>query len=67
MNSDELYIKRVGALIGSVRKVALRRLTGLGMFAAALLVSGVASSQVAYPNKPVRVVVPFASVERTIW
>ncbi len=61
MNTDVLYPKRVGALTGSIRKVALRRLAGLGMLAAALLASGGASAQVAYPVKPVRVVVPFAS------
>jgi tripartite-type tricarboxylate transporter receptor subunit TctC len=61
MNYYVLYLKRVCALTGSIRKVTRRRPLGLGMFAAALLVSGGALAQVAYPVKPVRVVVPFAS------
>lgn len=61
MNCCDLYCRQVDALTSPIRKVALRRLVGFGMFAAAMLVSCLVSAQVAYPSKPVRVVVPFAS------
>lgn len=50
-----------GRLSRLIHGTALYRLASVGVAAFAMLLSGGASSQTAYPVKPVRVIVPFAS------
>ncbi len=61
MNCGFFIHETNGAVTGSICKMALRRLAGLSVFAAALFASNGAAAQAAYPVKPVRVVVPFAA------
>ncbi len=52
--------KSANSSFNSIKRAA-QALFGLGLVSAALFATGVAWSQTAYPMKPVRVVVPFAS------
>lgn len=61
MISESLSQERDARLKGSITKWGARRLVGLGVIAAAWFASSGAWAEAAYPVKPVRVVVPFAS------